>query len=215
MLTYTFSTREKILLAVLAFVAIGIAWYQLVFLNIQGQVATIDSEIATLEDQVTVNQTKGAALARMRGVVESYQQQGVTAVLLPSYDNTQNLMAYLNGVLGATQDYTISFDTPVLGEEDNTVHRSGIITFNTGSYAEARSIIEAIVRGPYPSEVNAFGITDTSAQGKNTKEGEGPVTTSVDVTFFEKPTGAMKNSSEEKNAVEGQDLSKLKDWNNQ
>lgn len=208
MLTYTFSTREKVLLAVLAFVAVGIAWYQLIFRNIQGQIASIDSQIITIQDEATINQSKVASVAKMRSTIEYYQGQGLVAAMIPNYDNTQNLMAYLNGVLGSTQGYSISFDSPELSEEDNTVHRSGLLTFTTNSYAEAKSIAEAVAHGPYPCEIESFGITDNSVQADGSTSGEANTVSSLQVTFFEKPSKGMVATSES-NEVEGQDLSQL------
>lgn len=211
MLTYTFSKREKIMLAVLAFVGLVILWYQLVFSNVQKRVQELDSQIASVQDELIVNQSQGAAVSKMKETVEQFEQQGYKPVLLPSYDNTQNLMAYLNAVLGSTHDYDIAFEAPTLNEEDSTVHRAGTISFDTNTYAEARSVVQSIAHGPYPCQVDALGITDATKQ-KNVSKDKAPVTTNMEVTFFEKPTKNMatqSDSSEQK----GQDLSKMKDWN--
>ncbi len=212
MLTYTFSTREKIMLAVLAFVAIVIAWYQLVFVNIQNEIASLDSQIAAAQDEATINQSRTASLTQMRQTVQSYIDQGIAPITLPTFDNTQNLMAYLHGVLGATQEYSISFDQPAVSEDDGTVHRSGNISYTTGSYAEARAIAQNISRGPYPCEINALGITDNSAksQGSNAT-----TKTNLQVTFFEKVNSNANLSSDSgDNGVKGNDLSTLSQWNN-
>ena len=140
-----------------------------------------------------------------------YAQQGYKAVVLPSYDNTQNLMAYLNAVLGSTPGYDIAFEPPTLNEKDSTVHRSGTISFDTNTYAEARSIIQSIAHGPYPCQVDEFGITDTTKQ-KNRSKDKPPVSTKMEITFFEKPTKDMSLQNDESKS-EGQDLSKMKDWN--
>ncbi len=211
MLTYTFSKREKIMLAVLALVGLVVLWYQLVFSNVQRRLQELDGQIASTQDELVVSQTQGATVSKMKEVVEEYEKQGYKPVLLPSYDNTQNLMAYLNALLGATPDYDISFEAPVLNEEDSTVHRSGTISFDTNTYAEARSIVESIARGPYPCQVDALGITDKTKQ-KNSSKDKAPVTTNLQLTFFEKPTKDMATQSD-KNEPEGQDLSKMKDWN--
>lgn len=211
MLTYTFSTREKIMLAVLAFVAIIIAWYQLVFVNIQNEIASLDSQIASAQDEVTINQSRAASVTQMRETVQSYIDQGIAPVTLPTFDNTQNLMAFLHGVLGATQEYSISFDQPSVSEEDGTVHRSGNISYTTGSYAEARAIAQSIAQGPYPCEINALGITDNSAksQGSNAT-----AKTNLQVTFYEKVNdNATVSSDSGGNEVKGNDLSQLSKWN--
>lgn len=208
MLTYTFSTREKVMLGVLGVVAVAILWYQFVFKSVQDQVAAIDAQIATAQEQLTMYQTRSAMLETMRTEVESFQSQGVQPVTLPSFDNTQNLMAYLNGVLSGTRGYSMSFDNPALSEEDQTIHRTGTITFTTGSYAEARSVIQSIARGPYPCQIKALGINDGSSSSGGT------TSTNLQLTFFENPTAAA-NSTVQKTSdtPEGQDLTALTNWN--
>lgn len=211
MLTYTFSKREKIMLAALAFVGLAVLWYQLVYTNVQNRLQELDGQIANTQNELLEGQTQGAAVSKMKKVVDEYAQQGYKAVVLPSYDNTQNLMAYLNAVLGSTPGYDIAFEPPTLNEKDSTVHRSGTISFDTNTYAEARSIIQSIAHGPYPCQVDEFGITDTTKQ-KNRSKDKPPVSTKMEITFFEKPTKDMSLQNDESKS-EGQDLSKMKDWN--
>lgn len=206
MLTYNFSTREKVMLAILAFVGIAVAWYQLVFLNIQNQISAIDSQIIEAQDQYTANRATVGQLQNMQRTIEEYQAQGLEAVLMPSFDNTQNLMAFLYGLLGSTQKYNMSFDTPELSDEDGTVHRTGTISFSVGSYAEARAIIESIAHGPYTCEVTSFGITDNTVKGE---KADATVDGSLEVTFFEKATSKASASKSEDSGVQGNDLSQV------
>lgn len=210
MLTYTFSTREKIMLAALAFVAVIVLWYQFVFVSVQNEVTRLDSEIADAQNELTTIQARAMQLKDMREKVRDYQDQGYTTTLLPNYDNTQNLMAYLNGVLASAQEYTISFDSPELSEDDGTIHRTGVISYNTSSYEEARSIAEAIAHGPYTCEISAFGIVDEAAQ-KQSSSSDSSVVTSLQVTFFEKPT-SNTNVGTGEDEVQGNDLSQLSNW---
>jgi hypothetical protein len=209
MLTYTFSMREKVLLAILGFVGVGILWYFFVYSNIQGQIATIDSEIAAAQDELVVAQSQSAAYANMEKMVEEYKSKGATTLTMPNYDNTQSLMAFLNGILGGTKGYTINFDDPVLDETDGYVHRSGTITFNSSSYTDARGVIDAIARGPYPCRVDGVGVVDDSVK-TNTKSSnttnDAPVVVNLQLTYFEKPTGNMVVKTED-NIPEGNDWS--------
>ena len=211
MLTYTFSTREKVLLAALAFVAILIAWYNLIFVNLQNRIAEIDGKIAAAQDELVLNQSQATSIDTMNKTVQQYQEMGLAPVLMPNYDNTQSLMAFLNGVLAGKPGFSISFEDPELGE-DGTVHRVGTINYGAGSYEEARQVVENISRGPYPCRIDALGITDSSRSRSGTSQG-GSFTNSIQVTFFEKPTGDFSKNSSSSSEVKGQDLSKMKDWN--
>lgn len=206
MLTYTFSMREKVMLAVLAFVVIGILWYQFVFMNIQNQITTINAQIASAQDELVIAQSQAAALQQMQAKIDEYQAQGVKAITMPDFDNTQNLMAYLNSVLSGTRGYSMSFEDPTMSEEDNMVHRSGTITFSSTSYEEARSVVESIAHGPYPCHIDAMGIADSSVGSTSSSSNDSPVTTNLQVTYLEKPTGNMVVKTED-NIPEGNDWS--------
>ncbi|MDO4798031.1 MAG: hypothetical protein Q4A01_08425 [Coriobacteriales bacterium] len=206
MLTYTFSTREKIMLAILAFVGVGILWYKFVFSNIQGQVAQIDSQIAQAQDELLVAQSQAASAQNMKKLLEDYQKRGIKAPVVPEYDNTQKLMAYLNGVLGGTQGYTINFDDPTLDENDGNVHRAGTITFNSNSYAEARSVVDSIARGTYSCRIDALGIADDTSKQSSGSNNSAPVVTNVQVTYFEKPSSDTVVSTDD-GIPEGNDWS--------
>ena len=77
MLTYTFSAREKFMLAVLAFVGVIIAWYQFVFVNYQNQMNSLESELATVEEEILLSQSRAEALHKMKAKVEEYKAQGI------------------------------------------------------------------------------------------------------------------------------------------
>lgn len=212
MLTYTFTPREKMMLAILAFVGILIAWYQFVFLRFQNQISALDAEIATVQDEIALSQSRATALQSMKTMVEEYRAQGIDPLLLPAYDNTKSLMAYLNGVLASSTDYSMSFDNPEISEDDGYVHRTGTITFNADSYKSARSIAEAIARGPYPCQVDALGVTDNSVQKKGSGKSESLVVSSMQVTFLEEAPEDSELTTDE-NEPKGQDLSVMSDWN--
>lgn len=211
MLTYTFTPREKVLLAVLAFIGVLVAWYQLVFIPFQNQISALDAEIATVQDEIVVSQSRAKALESMRAMVEEYKDKGIDPLLMPKYDNTKNLMAYLNGVLASSKGYSMTFDNPEISEDDGAVHRVGTITFDADSYESARSIAQAIARGPYPCQVEALGIVDGTIGGASSGSSNGLVVSSMQVTFLEEAPEGVKLSAEED--AGGQDLSVMSDWN--
>ena len=208
MLSYTFSTREKIMLVVFGVALLAIAWYQFVFVNIQNQIISVESQISATEDQLQAFQTRAANLDKMREIVEKYKEQGVEPTLLPQYDNTQSLMAYLHSVLSAAQSYDMSFDNPGLSKDDGTVHRSGTIRFNVGSYEDARKMVESIAHGPYPCQVDALSIGSKKSRRSNEAVA---FTANVQLTFFENPPEGSDVAAEEKSSG-GQDMSVMLDW---
>lgn len=210
MLSYTFSTREKVLLAVLIIGVLVMAWYQLIFSNIQQQISSVDTQIAAAQDQLLTYQSRAAERSSMQETIDGYDEQGVTPVLLPDFDNTQNLMAYLHGVLGSTSSYDMSFSSPAISEEDGTVHRIGTIKFECTTYEQTRQVAEAIARGPYTCQVDALAIQ--AKRSRKSGEQATAYTATMQVTYFENAP-ADKDVSGTEETSGGQDLSKLKDWN--
>lgn len=209
MLTYTFSTREKVLIAILGFVAVGILWYRFVFINIQDQVARIDGRIAEAQTELANVQAQSAAVSKMQSAIKEYEKEGIKPVVLPDYDNTQNLMAYLNGVLGTTANYKITFEDAVKDEKDGSIHRTGKIIFGCDTYDEARSIVENIGHGPYPCQIDGFSIADKSVANtkKNTSKNKNSmVNATVQVTYYERPTKETKVKDKD-DTPEGNDWS--------
>lgn len=210
MLKYTFSTREKVMLAVLLVAAIIIGWRQFVYLPIQNQIDLVESQINATQDEILSRQGTAASLNEMNAHIEEYKAQGLTPVFLPQFDNTRQLMIYLNATLGSTIEYSINFDNPEKGE-DGTVHRLGGITFSVPSYSAARSIINQISGGPYFCSIDAMSINDRSAaSGKST----GNTEVRLDVTYYE-TMGSFNENAQKEEEAEGNDLSVLTNWNEQ
>lgn len=209
MLTYTFSTREKIMLGVLGLVVVFIAWYQLIYSNIQSQIISLDTEIATVQDEFAATQTRVASYSEMRSAIEKFKAQGLEPVTVPTFDNTQNLMAYLNGVLQSSNNYSMSFDTPYLSDSDQSMHREGSIQFDTSNYESARSVTEAIARGIYPCRVKALAISESNR--RNSSNVVSNYTASMEVTFVENPNGKETATESEDEIPEGNDWSVMKE----
>lgn len=214
MLKYTFSMREKVLLAALAFVALAVVWYKFVFLGIQEQTMKVEDQIASVQNDIVKYQTEAKGLDSMKAEIAALEEQGYKATELPQYDNTQPLMAFLNSTLAGSQDFTISFDDPTL-EDDGLIHRTGTIQYGSGSYNEARDIALNIARGPYPCKIDSLAISDSTKKSGGAKVSssvQGAFQSNMVVTFFEKPTANMNKKSDDQGSGGGQDLSKMKDW---
>lgn len=213
MLTYTFSTREKILIGLLGTALIVVLWYQFVFVAIQNQMTAVDSQIATAQDSIVLYQTRSSNYADMQAVVEEYEAKGIKPTFMPEYDNTQSLMAFLHGIMATMQRYDLKFEEPTFDEEDQTVHRAGTIVFDASSYEQARDAVKSIARGPYPCDVVALSMSEQKkGSGANADEAAITVSTTMEVTFFEQPSEDMLLAAQDA-AAEGQDLSVLTEWN--
>ena len=207
MLKYTFSTREKFMIGVLILVALGFAWYQLLYMPIQGQITSLDSEIQQTQDEIVLRRTTAASIESQEQAIAEWEAQGLKPVFLPSFDNTKQLMAFLHGTLSSAESYSMSFDNPVTAD-DGTVHRSGTITFAVKDYASARSVVQAIAKGPYPCKITALGISDKSVTAKSKSGAD--VSVNMQVTFYERITADTDLKSEnDKDEIQGNDWSQV------
>lgn len=167
MLKYSFSTREKVLIAVLAVIVLALLWYVFIFQNIDSQVKKIDGEIASVQETLTIDNAKLAQQKKMEDAIARYVASGAHVTEVPKYDNIQNVMNQLNEVLAGTVNYSMTFDQIEPGE-NNTIERGVTLTFGCGSYGEAVDILTSLARGQYPCRINDCSISDNTSSTSRT-----------------------------------------------
>lgn len=193
MLTYTFSRREKVLMVFLSIFLILVVWYQFVFTATQEQLADLTSQIDAANDQIVTDTLKIKKIDEMEDAIAKYKAEGTVPAVVPEYDNVQALMASLNAVLSGTADYDMTFED-VAVNESGLVQRGVQLSFECGSYEQARSVLDALVNSGFPCSVDEYTITDNEAQrsgnARNAGSGSGtkqqPFSVDVHLTFYEK-----------------------------
>ena len=160
MLKYSFSTREKTLIAIFAVIILALLWYVLIFQGVNEQAQKLDSEIATAKETITIDTAKLTQQKNMQDAIDRYVASGAKVVETPKYDNIQNVMDQLNSILASTTSYTISFDD-IESKDGDTVARGVSLTFGCGSYEEAVGILTSFARGDYPCRINECSISSS------------------------------------------------------
>lgn len=161
MLKYTFSTREKALIVILAVIVLALLWYTLIFQNIDNQVKKVESDIATAQDKLAVDNAKLAQQKNMQDAIDRYVASGARIVPVPKYDNIQNVMTQLNVVLAGTSSFTMTFDD-IKTTQSNTIERGVSLNFGCASYADAVNVLTNLARGPYPCRITECSISSSS-----------------------------------------------------
>ena len=186
MLTYTFTKREKALLLVLALVVVVIVWFVFVYQSTANRVTELDSEIATVNSEITTSEARVAQLNQMRTTIDQRKAAGVQPTVMPAYDNMRSLMVELNKIMSAADTYTLSFDQLALDEKGN-VERGVRVDYGTASIAKAESIVRAFANGTYPCRIDSVAITDTSGRSnsRTSSAATSKASASIHVTFFE------------------------------
>lgn len=187
MLKYTFSTREKVLIAIFAFIVLGLLWYLFVFQNIEDQVKKLDSEIATTQETLAVDTAKLSQKKSMEDAIARFVASGARITEVPKYDNTQNVMNQLNTVLAGTTSHSITFEEVKQGES-NSLERGVTLTFGCNSYTEAVDVLTSLARGPYPCRINECSISNSatnSSRSRNIGSGASAYTVTAHLIFIE------------------------------
>lgn len=204
MLTYTFSRREKALILAFAIVLVLVAWYWFVFQGTSSAMNRIDGQIAAVNSEIEIAQTRVTQMNNMEQTVEQRKAEGAKKTVMPTYDNLQPLMTELNRIMSAANTFTLKFDE--LDRESSDFVRRGVrIDYTCATYKKAEAIVNALAGGQFPCSVDTVSINDPTvltgyaSNSKLVQSSAGSVTASVHVTFFEKyPEGYVAPSTDAK-----------------
>lgn len=139
-----FSTREKVLLVILAVLVLCIGYFKLILEPINDGVAAYQAEAAAEQDEILQNSALLAKMRQMRTELETLHASA-EAKPLPAFDNSDRLLVELHATLGRANDYTLTFGTVApLDGSAYIMRRPLSLTFKTDTYAQARAILDAL-----------------------------------------------------------------------
>ena len=136
---HVFTTREKVLLVILAVLVIAVGYWKLILTPINDSIAGLNAQTASEQDAILTN---SARLSRMRQMQQELETllADPDAKPLPDYDNSERLLVELNTILSGTVDYTLSFgDTYLLEDGGSIICRPISLEYTCGSYTAARA----------------------------------------------------------------------------
>lgn len=171
---YVFTTREKVLLVILAVLVIAVGYWKLILTPINDSIADLNAQTASEQDAILTN---SARLSRMRQMQQELETllADPDAKPLPDYDNSERLLVELNTILSGT-DYTLNFGNTVPLEDGSAIMcRPITLTFEVSSYTSARAVLDALHDSQY---VNLISDLRMDLEGRT-------VQTSLSITYFE------------------------------
>lgn len=153
------SIREKVLLCILAVMAMVLVYYYAFYLPVQEETAQYEEEYILVDDNIILADAKAIKLKQMKAELEAIKG-GETEVTkeLPAYDNRQNLMMHLANILVKSQNYNITFGNVAV--DGGTVSRSISLDYTCDSYATAKAILLEIYNGAYPCTFTNLYLTN-------------------------------------------------------
>lgn len=186
-LNRSFSTRETVLILILAVLLIVACYYFLVVKNVSDTVAANNEQLAGIEMNIGVQESLAADRARMKAELDELGDDE-TLPEVAVYDNIRNELNELNTLLGSATTYNLSFGQPTV--EGQLVRRTVTVSFTTPSYASALEVVRQLENGTYRCQITDFTMTgELLADGSVSS-----VNATLSVTYLETTNGATNTS---------------------
>ena len=137
-LSREFTRAEKLLIALLLVVLVGLAYYQFVDKPVRASIASSEAEAASLRTELD---TAEARLAQLRAIQSNMDALKAAENLswMGSYNNAEAEVAFLNQILAGTLQYSVSF--PSVTRTGNQIRRSFSLSYRTPDYESAQAIV--------------------------------------------------------------------------
>lgn len=186
-LNRSFSTRETVLILILAALLVVACYYFLVVKNVADTVAKNNAQLAGIETSIQVQESLAADRARMKAeLAELGDDETLPEVAV--YDNIRNELNELNTLLGSATTYNLSFGQPTV--DGQLVRRTVAVSFTVPSYAAALDVVRQLENGTYRCQITDFTMTgDLLANGSVSS-----VNATLNVTYLETTNGATNTS---------------------
>ena len=202
-----FSTRDIVMVVFLVVFLIGVLYYMGFYKPLQADLASITSQTVQTDDQINQAMNKAAEMKRMRDELDVILSQPKFQITeIAPYDNKNIVLNMLNGVLGASEEYSLSFTDPEI-EEGGTVRRDVSMNFSCRDYDSAKINLRNLTKSNWRCLVRNVSINADGSVAEHLDEDEKkeleektededkaydendlmmtPVSVSATITFFE------------------------------
>ncbi len=194
-----FTTKEKVLFAVLGCMLIGLVFYRFFYVNLSNAVDEANAEAATLQSDLDIAKTRTMRIEKMEQQLQGIGNTGVMQKM-GSYNNSKPETAFLHTVLSSVPDYTISFDD--VTRDGKLIRRNFTLNFTTASYDSAEKIIRDLTSGEYRCLIG-----DMSCSVEN-----GITSVTLEGTFYETMVGGTPDSALPADETETDEAVELEDF---
>ena len=157
-LSRDFSRGEKIILVILAFVLVGLVYYQFVDKAVRESIEKANAEAEAIKVELTGVNAKIKRMEEMQAELESIQANP-NASYMGSYNNSKEELAFLNDVLSSTLQYSISFSN--VTRDGDQIRRNFSLKFTTSDYAGMEKIMKQLCDGKLRFLINDISYSTT------------------------------------------------------
>ena len=169
--------RETVLLLILVVLVIFLGYFKLIFEPIQDQVAQYQDTTSQEQSELELELVRLDQMQKMQRKIDEVRASGEERTI-PEFDNSGKLMLDLHRILDTAMDYSLDFSQSTT-QNNYVVLRPVTMSFQTRTYAQARSIIDALSES---KDMNQ--ISDLSIRMDEGREGAS-VRTELVITYFE------------------------------
>ena len=166
-LSRDFTTTEKILIALLFLLLLGLVYYQFVDRNVRSATSNAKVEAQSLEMQIDEARQRAEKLRNLQNTLDKLEAQGKLSYM-GSYNNSKAEVRFLNDLLADTLTYSIEFSS--VTRNGNQIRRSFKLKYQTGGFRAAREIIENLLKSEnrclvsdMSCSIQSSGVTDVEA----------------------------------------------------
>ena len=182
-LNRSFSTREKVLLLILAIIILGAVYFMVIVKGTSETIQANTTETAEVEAKVKLGNT---LLSQRQAMKKELDKLGSTASLpvIGTYDNLTAEVDELNSILSGVESYDISYSAPRVS--DTTVRRECTVKFTMADTSEVIDVVKKLQNGKWNCQVTDVTVSAAMNSDNSIKN----VTGSMTITYYETTTGA-------------------------
>ncbi len=186
-LSRPFTRREQALLMILAALFLFAVYFLGVHLPVTEAMERTRAERETVSAEVAALEARQRQMDQMQQELDNILSRP-NAAEIPTYDNLQRLMDFLNAVLRSAQDYSLSFQGLRQSEDGAILRREMEMSCAASSYRAAREVLEQLQNCPFRCQLGGLSMSPFAGEGQPDADAaltDGPVQVSLSVTFFE------------------------------
>ena len=177
-----FTTKEKVLMVILALILVGLAYYYFVDQTVRSTITAADAECQQFQTELDAVQMKIAHLQSLQNAMDELEASG-NLTWMGSYNNGKAEVAFLNDILADTLKYSVTFSN--VTRNGNQIRRNFTLQYQTLDYLSAQNIMDRLNQGE-----NRCVLGDV----KCTMDADGRVTINQNATFFETMVGGTPDA---------------------
>ena len=182
-LTDEINRTEKALIVFLSLLLAGLCYYQFLYRPTTREIERLESQQTAMTMELAQVQQRLAQLKKMQAELDELGRIGYTS-RMPSYNSIEEETTFLNDILTAAEQYSISFSNPT--RKDNQVRRNVTLRFTTNGYEPARDILRNLTRGDFRCLLGDL---------RYSRNNDGVTSVNVNATFFETMVGGTMDSN--------------------